>query len=430
MKPLALVMNVFYTGLGIARSLGENGIPVIGLSSQHHIYGNFTRYAKTVFCPDSRREPEALAKFLVRLGKKLGGRSVLFPTRDDDLIFLDRFRKELEPYFSLVIPSAEALEACLNKWETSEWAHRVGVPAPGAWLVESVEDLERAAQEAAFPCVLKPLSAHYWRQGGNWDLVGARKAIAIESRAELRAEYHAIARADKRALLQEMVAGADDCLIIAACYLDREHRWVAGFNTQKVLQIPEGFGTGCIVQSVSRPELFERTRRLLEAMRFSGIAEVEYKWAAAANEYKLIEVNPRPWDQHRLGNAAGVDLIYMAYCDHARLPMPTPRTPAPGHKWIAEDTFVTAALRSLWNGNPKLGSLVRLSRGKRIYAIWSARDPLPSIGYFITMFFPKLVGDICRGLWMSCKSRLFGKANVQQKELANETHVENPGSLS
>src|SRR4051794_10555891 len=110
MKSTALVMNVFHTGLGIARSLGEKGVPVIGLSSQHHTYGNFTRYAKTVLCPDSRREPQALADFLVGLGKNLGGLNVLFPTRDDDLVFLDRFRKELAPYFSPVVPSTEALE--------------------------------------------------------------------------------------------------------------------------------------------------------------------------------------------------------------------------------------------------------------------------------------------------------------------------------
>src|SRR5437867_4616910 len=90
--PTAIVMNMFYTGLGIARSLGEHGIPVVGLTAQHRIYGNFTRHAKVVFCADSRREPEALVAYLVKLGQELGNRAVIFPTRDDDLVFLDRFR--------------------------------------------------------------------------------------------------------------------------------------------------------------------------------------------------------------------------------------------------------------------------------------------------------------------------------------------------
>src|SRR5690242_630851 len=93
MNPVAVVMNVYYTGLGIARSLGERGVRVIGLTSQRGVYGNFTRYAKIRMAPDSRHQPEALAEYLVRLGQELGDKSVLYPTRDDDVIFLNRFRK-------------------------------------------------------------------------------------------------------------------------------------------------------------------------------------------------------------------------------------------------------------------------------------------------------------------------------------------------
>src|SRR5437879_3800717 len=82
-----------------------------------------------------------------------------------------------------------------------------------------------------------------WRKAGNWDLVGARKAIGISSREQLLSEYADIARADPRALLQQMVPGGDDSLLIAACYLDRESNMVAGFNIQKLVQSPEGFGT-------------------------------------------------------------------------------------------------------------------------------------------------------------------------------------------
>ena len=123
-------MNMFYTGLGIARSLGENGIPVIGLTSQPRVYGNFTRYAKIVFCPDSRREPEALLAWLTKFGRDLGSRAVIFPTRDDDVAFLDRFRRELEPYFILTIPESKVLDGCLSKWETYLWAERAGVSTP------------------------------------------------------------------------------------------------------------------------------------------------------------------------------------------------------------------------------------------------------------------------------------------------------------
>lgn len=399
--PTAYVMNMFYTGLGIARSLGERGVPVAGLTSQHGVAGNFTRYAKTVFCPDSRSHPEELLAFLVDLGRA-GKGGVLFPTRDDDVAFLDRYRNELAPYFRLVIPPHEPLEAALSKWETYVWAKRCGVPTPESWLLESEDDLRRVLPEVRYPCVLKPLSSHLWRLGRNWQIVGARKAIGLNSEAELVAEYAAIRCADSRAILQVMVPGGDDALIIAACYLDRDSRLVAGFNTQKLLQIPEGFGTGCIVASADAPELFPRTEQLLRAMGYQGIAEVEYKWDATRREHLLIEINPRPWDQHRIGAYCGVDVIYAAYCEHAGLPLPAAAKPVRSCKWIAEDTFARTVMQMAWRRDPRLRDLFRLARGKRIFAVWSIKDPLPLLAYAITRFIPSLVGDLwCRfvGAW-------------------------------
>ena len=392
----AVVMNLYYTGLGIARSLGRRGVPVIGLAAQR-VYGNYSRHVKTVYGADSRTEPEQLLQQLLALGRRLGGRSVLFPTRDHDLVFLDRFRTELEPYFVPMIPTAAVLKRCLDKWETYVWAKQANVPTPACWLVEDAARLREIAHQISYPCVLKPISAHVWRTGDNWDLVGGRKAIVVASPEELLAVYATIARADRRVLVQEHIPGGDDHLIVAACYLDRRSRFQGGFNIQKLVQTPVGVGTGCIVQSADRPELFERTTRLLQAMEFTGIAEVEYKWDERDQEYKLIEINPRPWDQHTLGAACGVDLIPLAYCEYAGLPKPHTQVAFTSCKWLAEDAFLLAALGLLWRREAGLGTLLRQARGKKMYAIWSIRDPLPFVMYLATTV-PALIGMALRGM--------------------------------
>jgi predicted ATP-grasp superfamily ATP-dependent carboligase len=389
---------MFYTGLGIARSLSQQGVSVIGLSAHRRIYGNFTRHAKILHCPDSREQPERLLEYMIELGKKLGRPAVLFPTRDDDVVFLDRYRDELQPYFRLVTPRSAVIRACLDKWETYLHAQRAGVPAPKCWMIESEEDLRRVGEQAAYPCVLKPVASHHWRQGDNWRIVGSRKAIVVSSSAELAAEYAVIARAERRALLQEMVPGPDDRLVIVACYFDQDSRLAAAFNAQKVLQVPEGFGTGCIVQTTSRPDLLAPTIRLLESMKFTGIAEVEYKWDEGNQEYKLIEINSRPWDQHRLGNACGVDLIHFAYCEHAGLPAPVPRVSDKTYQWVAEDALCNELLRLLWRRDPKAQAILRLLRGPRIYAIWSLTDPLPAIGFLLLHYIPGLFSSAVRAV--------------------------------
>src|SRR5215467_5440870 len=171
-RPHAVVMNLFYTGLGIARSLGERGIPVVGLTAQRGIYGNYTRYAKTCFCPDSRKEPDALLAFLLRLAGQTNRPSVLFPTRDDDVVFLDRFREKLSPHYLLAVPPSAAIAVCLDKWQTYLCAKQAKVPTPECWLIETEGALDRVIHEATYPCVLKPLAAHHWRQGRNWEIVG------------------------------------------------------------------------------------------------------------------------------------------------------------------------------------------------------------------------------------------------------------------
>jgi D-aspartate ligase len=421
-QPVAVVMNMFYTGLGIARSLGEQGIPVIGLTSHRGIYGNFTRYAKLRRCPDSREEPEAVLPFLLSLGEELAGPCIIFPTRDDDVMFLDRYRTQLETRFTLVLPESKALAACLDKAETYRAAQAAGIPAPRCWTIASKQDLLGILPELTFPCVLKPVSASHWRKRGNWQMVGSRKAISASSAAALIAEYDNIARAESRALVQELVSGGDDCLWVAACFMDRQSQFVAGFAAQKLIQVPEGFGTGCIVQTVNGPELLATAARLLRQIGFSGIAEVEFKRDSSSGEYKLIEINPRPWDQHRLGQICGVDLIHIAYCNYLGLPMPPLTKQRTGQKWIAEDVFFLLLLRSLWRRDGKFRSHLRLARGERIYAIWSKADPLPWLGFVAMRYGLELITLIPRYIRSLFRRVALDKSRAQA-EIPYEKHL-------
>jgi carbamoylphosphate synthase large subunit len=55
--------------------------------------------------------------------------------------------------------------------------------------------------------------------------------------------------------------------------------------------------------------------RLLRALRFHGISQVEFKRDPRDGRYKLMEVNPRLWQWHGLATATGVDLTRIAYLD-------------------------------------------------------------------------------------------------------------------
>ncbi|MCC6536723.1 MAG: hypothetical protein IT162_04185 [Bryobacterales bacterium] len=410
----AVILNMHYTGLAMARSLGRRGIPVIGLSAQKSVYGAWTRYAEVRQTPDSRDEPEDLYTALLSLARELGPGAVLFPTRDHDVVFLDRYRRELTPHFQLILPGEEALHVALDKGLTYEAALRAGVATPATWTVNSAADLAAILGSIRFPCVLKPVEAHHWRQQGKWEAVGSRKAICLDSAAELTQAYRGIAAAEGRALVQEAIPGGDDALLAVGCYVRRDGSWGGAFGARKLIQTPAGYGTGCVLESADCSALVEPTRRLLAAIGFRGIAEVEYKRHAVTGEHQLIEINPRPWDQHGLGRAAGVEVCYLAYCDATGQALAAGE---PGDrrasKWIAEDAFLIEALRLAGRRDPGLKRLLAAAAGRRMYGIWDWADPLPGLSY-LTTGVPALAVPVAKAAWAALRRR-WSRAKEEPK---------------
>jgi predicted ATP-grasp superfamily ATP-dependent carboligase len=143
------------------------------------------------------------------------------------------------------------------------------------------------------------------------------------------------------------------------------------------------------VESVDIPALLEPTARLLRSLGYQGMAEVEYK-LDAAGEYKLIEINPRHWDWHRLGNASGVNLTWTAYCHLTGRPVERWRLPTAPAKWIAEDTLAHYCLQRAMSGQINPRKLINSLSGQRIYGIFAWSDPLPFIRYSLSVGLPRL----------------------------------------
>src|SRR5215831_10749206 len=62
-----IILNLFYTGLGIARDLAGCSMRVVGLSAHPKIFGNFTRLCEVRSAPNSQERPEALKEFLLQV---------------------------------------------------------------------------------------------------------------------------------------------------------------------------------------------------------------------------------------------------------------------------------------------------------------------------------------------------------------------------
>jgi D-aspartate ligase len=398
-RPPVLIMNLFYTGIGIARNLAGTAVRVIGLSAHRKgSPGNYTRLCEVRFSPNSQEEPESLVEFLLQAAGELRG-AVIFPTRDLDVLFLDRYRAVLTPHYRLAIPSRSALGQALDKHTFASLARQSGLSVPKTMVVRTREDLDEVSKEVGFPCVIKPISSHQWREGTNWQKVGGRKAFLSDSREVLGREYDQVSAAYHEVLAQEWIPGKTDAIVVLGGYVGAKSELLAYFTARKIVQSPdEYFGTGCLIRSEEIPALLEPTRRLFKALEYSGMAEVEYKFDARTGEYKLIELNARHWDQHELSRTSGVNLTWVAYADLIGQPTHVSMIANRPTIWIAEDPLIEHVLRGLYQRNLKLGDLLKQLRGPRIYGTFSWRDPWPFVRHFLMVTIPSLGKKIFQNL--------------------------------
>lgn len=399
--PPVMILNMFYSGLAIARQLAGKGMRVVGLSADRSVYGSFTRLCEVRRAPNSKDDPEGLKEFLLRAADLEG--AVIFPTRDADVVFLDRFRSQLQPRYCLAIPPADCLRRTIDKHELARIALDAGIPVPRTLQVDSAEELNRFSEEVGFPCVVKPVSSFQWHQGDAWQRVGSRKAIRIDNRESLLSEYRQIAEVTPQVLVQEWVPGGVDQIVVLGGYVGDSCELLSYFTARKILQSPDDCGTGCIVRSELIDEIVGPTKRLFRALRYQGMAEVEYKYDARTREYKLIEINTRHWDQHQLGDASGVNLSWVAYCHLTGRSIPLAKGSVAVATWVAEDALLLRLLRGLFHPDLRVPHLRAKLSGPRMYSILDGRDPLPFFRYFcatillnLTLQAAKRIRDLLR----------------------------------
>jgi predicted ATP-grasp superfamily ATP-dependent carboligase len=71
---------------------------------------------------------------------------------------------------------------------------------------------------------------------------------------------------------------------------------IASLAARRTTQYPGDFcRTSCLVETIESTEVEEAAARLLEAIRYSGTAEVEFKYDSRDRTYKVLGVNSRAY---------------------------------------------------------------------------------------------------------------------------------------
>ena len=371
----ALVIGGDHPGLAVARSLGRRGIPVYVIDDQHSV-SKFSKYAKRVLRVNDLRDPQKTVDATLEIGKRYGLKDwVLFPTRDETVMAFSLHRERLAEFFRVTTQPWESTQFVWDKNNTYKLAGKLGIPAPGTWTVESIDQLPSLFSK--LPLAIKPAIKE------NFFYATGAKAWRANTTADLLKLWEAAVLCIKpnEIMIQEIIPGDGDCQL-SYCAFFRNGKTHSSLTAKRLRQFPREFGRAATyVETADLPEIEEMSERFLRAINFYGIAEIEFKQDSRDGQYKLLDVNARAWGFHGLGRAAGVDFPYLLFADQMGLDIESCRA-RPGVGWVRLLTDTPNSLFEMSRGNLRVGTYLQSMQRAQAESVFSWDDPLPSVAEF------------------------------------------------
>jgi len=377
-KPGAIVMGGHFHGLGLVRALARQGIPVILLDHENSA-GKFSRYAMHFYRCPSAFQPEALLEFLIHLShkKELKG-WVIFPTDDETVYFLSRHKSQLERVYRIPTPAWEITKYAYNKKCTYQLAESIGLPIPKTFYPNSKKDL--LSLDIPFPAIIKPAVMR------SFFLKTHQKVIPVQDRETLLKAYEQALTLlpPEEILIQERIPDVSKNLYSFSPFF-KNGEVLARVVVQRLRQHPMDFGhatTYAVTQDI--PILETLGQKILSAMHFYGICEVEFIRDPRDGIFKFLEINPRIWGWHTIAIRAGVNLPYLLYLDQIGIEKRVSDF-RKGVKWIREITDIPTAFLQIWKRKMSIQEYLTSLKGEKELAVFCWDDPFPFLGELLRL---------------------------------------------
>jgi len=354
--PKALVFNCHITGLAVARSLAAHGVDVIALDPDPRGLGQASRaVSERHKCPNPLEDEHGFVQYMLDNARHFGEGAVLFPTNDEWVLAVARYRSQLETCYRIPFSELSVIDAVLDKRRLYADAHHLGIPIPRTY---SLSDPKSVAKQIRYPAIVKPAEQRRF-----YDRFGVKVFRADNAKELTRFAEQA---ADLACVAQEIVDVPAGGFYSFCSYVAPDGEFRGAFVGRKLEQYPEGFGTGCLVVGEQVADIVDRGRAILRSYGYHGISEVEFIWDPVRKDHLLLDVNPRVWKWIALPIASGVDLPWLAYSE------------AIGRGERAGD--VREGLRWIYERDYALLSRERElfpATGEVVNAVWDPDDPGP-----------------------------------------------------
>lgn len=360
------------TSLAVIRSLGKKGLSVTGGEETRFATGVFSKYcSRTIVYPSPKDRKQDFINYIVDFFER-NQYEVIFPVADFSIQPIIDAEHILSKYVKIALPPRDILYLGYDKGKTFDIAMKIGTPCPDTFCICSINDLFNLENDTRinYPVVLKPCISS-----------GRRGVQICNNFHEMTEAYKQLSQRYGNMLVQEFIPNGGEFGIYVLMNNDSEPR---AYTAQRRIRSYPYYGGPSTLRETFQDERSERAKEiafsLLKAMKWRGVAMVEFRTDPRDNTPKLMEVNPRFWGSLQLSILSGVDFPWLYYT----MLMEGDVKPVMEYASNVQCRWMLPGDMLWYATTPgKLKNLKEFLRLKNNYDILSFEDPGPTVGFFL-----------------------------------------------
>lgn len=383
MRSRALVSDGLHRkSLSVTRALGKQGIEASVISDEFFAPSFWSKYCKKRFHFSLLSNENNLN---IELLKLLGGDSpnvVFFPMEDATIKWLSDNRGILSAHLSFLIPSSESLKTSFSKFQTMKLAESIGVKVPSSVYYGTAKELkleiaENTQRYLSSDFLIKPDIGHgssgiIYLQDFNYD---SWRKFELQGHFEKYGSQ----------LLQHRLP-SDGRSVGVSLLFDSNNQVVANFVHERLSSFPVSGGPSTNRVGIRDDDLLEMSVKLLQKLKWQGIAMVEWKFDSTTGTPFLLEINPRFWGSLELAIRSGVNfpILYFDLCRNKSVEVVNDYELGRKVRWVFPGEILRFLSSTKMNREPFfkfMGSLLKDSEE------WDRSDISGSIAAMISPFF-------------------------------------------
>ncbi len=370
----AVILHMTATGLAVAQNLGRRGVPVYGVDNHKFEIGHQSKYVIPSEISYISYTDRFLANKLVDFAKKyLGKKPVLYFAGDEYLFALLDHLNILGQYY--IMPACYrdgCAKRCLNKESFYNQCNRLNLDIPATIYLSKNSSIDQILQQIELPVLVKPVFGHKWKH-----VLAGKKVFVIDSLVQLKLFFVRFKDEIENFMVQELIPGEDDSIYQLSVFRDDAGIVREVMCSRKIRQHPNKFGIGSCITTTWRDDLVKNGLNDLARLGFKGICDIEYKFDARNQRWRLIEINPRAGMYFALCEYAGLSLVWNSYCDliGRKDLMERLSNQKNGVSWQYLARDIPAVVQKILNKSANTNELIKfISLNKKIEPMLSLKD--------------------------------------------------------